>query len=150
MISENHTQNVKVNIIVQETGQPIITDGATITLSSFLSDSGLSESNTLSGNITWSNKEIPLFNSKNTDLTLLPRMAQVVITWKGNVSGTALTDGTKTLKVSVDDLDDNSSEDTLHHLYNEPAPFSDDIKNLTFAKLCQPKQEISNVLQNSY
>ena len=100
-ISENRTQAVTVNVVVQETNQSIISDAASVTLSSFRSADGLSDSQNLPGPITWSNNQTPLFGTLATDMTLLPFDGTIQFNWKGNVAGTALTDGTYTLCVTA-------------------------------------------------
>jgi hypothetical protein len=100
-ISENRTQGVSVNVYVQDTNQAIVTSGDAVTLSSFRSADGLSDSTSLPGPNTWSNNQISLFGTLATDMTLLPFDGQLQLNWNGQVVGAPLASGTHTLCVTA-------------------------------------------------
>ncbi len=110
-ISENRSQINNVNVYVQDTNQSIITSGDYVTLSSFRSADGLTDSTNLPGPNTWSNQPVSLFGTLLTDLTLLPFDGQFQLNWNGKVVGTTpLSSGTHTLCVSATDGDGNTSQ----------------------------------------
>ena len=105
---ENRTQKDNVDIVVQETGQHIITDGAVLKVSAADSGEGVDVFSPITGATTWSAFEVSLLNTDPANLTLLPYEAEFTMTWKGLVDGaTPLADGTYTLCVVVTDKDTN-------------------------------------------
>src|SRR6266568_3201151 len=108
---ENRTQKDNVDIVIQETGQHIITDGAVLKVSAADSGEGVDVFSPITGATTWSAFEVSLLNTDPANLTLLPYEAEFTMTWKGLVDGaTPLADGTYTLCVVVTDKDTNPSQ----------------------------------------
>lgn len=127
-ISENRTQAVTVSAVVQDTNQSIISDAATVSLSSFLSADTLSDSSNLSGPITWTNNQTPLFGTLNTNMALLPFDGTIQFNWSGKVVGTPLADGTHTLCVTAtpypSDSHSTPSQNTCVSFTTSPVDFS--------------------------
>jgi len=126
-ISENRTQAVSVNVYVQDTNQAIVTSGDAVTLSSFRSADGLSDSTSLPGPNTWTNNQVSLFGTLGTDMTLLPFDGQLQLNWNGNVVGAPLASGTHTLCITAtpypSDASSNPSSPLCQNFPTMPLPF---------------------------
>lgn len=119
-ISENRSQSVTVSLYVQGTcdGQgnnckTAVTEAATASLAAGDSGTGSAQSANISGPVNWNAKSVALFNTNDSDASLLPREANFQTNWKGVVAGgdgAALADGNYTLCLKVSDGDGNISD----------------------------------------
>jgi len=123
-ISENRTQAVSVNVYVQDTNQAIVTSGDAVTLGSFRSTDGLSDSTSLPGPNTWTNNQVSLFGTLGTDMTLLPFDGQLQLNWNGNVVGAPLASGTHTLCISATPYPSDTSSNPSSPLCQNFKPVS--------------------------
>jgi len=113
IVAENRTDFVDIDIWVQDTGQRIVSDGMTRSLTGFRSASGNTESSSLTGPITWLAQPVQLWGTLGPDqngqvINALPFESEITLNWKGMVaSGAALADGDHTLCFAIKDRDGN-------------------------------------------
>ena len=104
-VTENRTQDMTATVSVQETGDRILTDAASIGLDGQICGQPNGQ--------TWNQNHFTLCTTDSSDLTQLPLAAQLHLTWKGTVAGGgSLKDGTYTLCVTVTDGDNNTFPNT--------------------------------------
>ncbi len=108
-IVENRLPGIDVRVFVQETGQAITASNSVLRIAAGRGANGAANETQLGGPTTWDNLRTALFDTKADDMTLLPFEADFELTWKGEVVGQPLADGTYNLCVVARDLDSLSS-----------------------------------------
>jgi hypothetical protein len=107
MIQENRTSTVTVSLFVQETTQSIKTEGFFKSIDASESATGTKQFKSETGEVLWSSKTVMLFDTLSKELRILPKMAEIKLTWKGDVQGEALKSRVEpyTLVLKVEDAD---------------------------------------------
>lgn len=141
VVAENRTDIVDIDIWVQDTGQRIVSESATVSLTGFRSASGSTESQILPGPQTWLAQPVQLRTTTSqpivagTNQYILPFEGEINLNWKGAVaSGAPLADGEHTLCLRAIDRDGNApGQDTcvIFTMQHSPPKISVSAGNIT-------------------